>query len=141
MSRKVFIIAFIAILALVCLVACKQEVPNTNSLYGTWTGKLSYSIVTEEYTFTVKDDTNFTLIEKVTMYQSTDTETITGTYKFNSGSDTEGTLTADVESDVIYTKDGVKKTKTIPFTLAGNKLTITNPDEYLSVVLTKQEDK
>ena len=138
MSRKVFIIAFIAILALVCLVACKQDVAN-NSLYGTWTGRLSYSVVVEEYTFTVSDDTNFTLIEKVTMFGSTDTETIEGTYKFTSES--EGTLTADVESDVVYTEGGKNKTKTIPFTLAGNKLTITDPDEYLSVVLTKQEDK
>lgn len=137
MTRKVLLIAFIAILALVCVVACKQEVPNTNSLYGTWTGKLSYSVVLEEYTFTVSDDTNFTLIEKVTMFGSTDTETIKGTYKFTS--DSEGTLTADVESDVIYTDGGTDKTKTIPFTLAGDKLTITDPDEGLSVVLTRQK--
>lgn len=137
MSRKVLLIAFIAILALVCVVACKQDVTK-NSLYGTWTGKLSYSVVLEEYTFTVSDDTNFTLIEKVTMFGSTDTETIKGTYKFTS--DTEGTLTADVETDVIFTEDGDEKTKSIPFTLAGDKLTITDPEEGLSVVLTKQAD-
>lgn len=136
MTRKVLLIAFIAILALVCVVACKQDVTK-NSLYGTWTGKLSYSVVLEEYTFTVSDDTNFTLIEKVTMFGSTDTETIKGTYKFTS--DSEGTLTADVESDVIYTDGGTDKTKTIPFTLAGDKLTITDPDEGLSVVLTRQK--
>ena len=137
MTRKVLLIAFIAILALVCVVACKQDVTKNNSLYGTWTGKLSYSVVLEEYTFTVSDDTNFTLIEKVTMFGSTDTETIKGTYKFTS--DSEGTLTADVESDVIYTDGGTDKTKTIPFTLAGDKLTITDPDEGLSVVLTRQK--
>lgn len=95
--------------------------------------------MTEEYTFTATDDTNFKLIESATMYGSTVTEIITGTYEFTS--DTEGTLTADVETDVIYTVGGSEKTKTIPFTVAGDKLTITDPDEFLSVVLTRQSDK
>lgn len=136
MSRKVFIIAFIAILALVCLVACKQDAA-ARTLIGTWKGSLEYSVIKEEYTLTVKDGSNFELLEKVYFYGEHD-ETIKGTYKFTS--DTEGTLTADVETDVIFTEDGDEKTKSIPFTLAGDKLTITDPEEGLSVVLTKQAD-
>lgn len=134
MSRKVLFIAFVALLALVCAVSCKLDMTR-RTLIGTWYGKLSYSIVTEEYTFTAYDDTHFKLIESATMYGSTVTEIITGTYEFTS--DTEGTLTADV----IYTVGGSEKTKTIPFTVAGDKLTITDPDEYLSVILTRQSDK
>ena len=51
MSRKVLFIAFVAILALVCAVSCKLDMTR-RTLIGTWYGKLSYSIVTEEYTFT-----------------------------------------------------------------------------------------
>ena len=139
MSRKVLIIAVIAILTLVCLVACKQDAA-ARTLIGTWKGSLKYSVVEEDYVLTVNDDTNFTLIESATIYGSKSPDVkVTGTYKFTS--DTEGTMTADVETDVIYSEDSTKTTKTIPFTLAGNKLTITDPDEYLSVVLTKQEDK
>lgn len=138
MSKKVLLIAFVVLLALVCAVSCKLDF-SRRTLEGTWYGKLSYSIVTEEYTFTAYDDTNFKLIESATMYGSTVTEIITGTYEFTS--DTEGTLTADVETDVIYTVGGSEKTKTIPFTVAGDKLTITDPDEFLSVVLTRQTDK
>ncbi len=136
MSRKVLIIAFIAILTLVCLVACKQDAA-ARTLIGTWKGSLEYSVIKEEYTLTVKDGSNFELLEKVYFYGEHD-ETIKGTYKFTS--DTEGTLTADVETDVIFTEDGDEKTKSIPFTLAGDKLTITDPEEGLSVVLTKQAD-
>lgn len=98
---------------------------------------MEYSVIKEEYTLTVKDGSNFELLEKVYFYGEHD-ETIKGTYKFTS--DTEGTLTADVETDVIFTEDGDEKTKSIPFTLAGDKLTITDPEEGLSVVLTKQAD-
>ncbi|MBQ2050383.1 MAG: hypothetical protein II493_08300 [Spirochaetales bacterium] len=136
MSRKVLIIAFIAMLTLVCLVACKQDAA-ARTLIGTWKGSLEYSVIKEEYTLTVKDGSNFELLEKVYFYGEHD-ETIKGTYKFTS--DTEGTLTADVETDVIFTEDGDEKTKSIPFTLAGDKLTITDPEEGLSVVLTKQAD-
>ena len=136
MSRTVLIIAFIAILTLVCLVACKQDAA-ARTLIGTWKGSLEYSVIKEEYTLTVKDGSNFELLEKVYFYGEHD-ETIKGTYKFTS--DTEGTLTADVETDVIFTEDGDEKTKSIPFTLAGDKLTITDPEEGLSVVLTKQAD-
>ena len=136
MSRKVLIIAFIAILTLVFLVACKQDAA-ARTLIGTWKGSLEYSVIKEEYTLTVKDGSNFELLEKVYFYGEHD-ETIKGTYKFTS--DTEGTLTADVETDVIFTEDGDEKTKSIPFTLAGDKLTITDPEEGLSVVLTKQAD-
>ena len=99
MSRKVFIIAFIAILALVCLVACKQEVTNnSNKLYGTWTG--SFSI--ESYKFTVSDGTHFTLEESFEIWGHKETDTIKGTYQFTS--DTEGTLTADVNDSLEFSR-------------------------------------
>ena len=62
MSRKVLIIAFIAILTLVCLVACKQDAA-ARTLIGTWKGSLEYSVIKEEYTLTVKDGSNFELLE------------------------------------------------------------------------------
>ena len=139
MSRKVLFIVLAVVLATVFAVSCKQDVANGSQLYGTWYGKLSYSVVTEEYTFTVSDDVNFTLVEKATMFGSSTEDTIKGTYAFTSA--TEGTLTAEVDVDVIYTEDGNGKTRTIPFTLAGDSLTITDPDEYLSVILTRQSDK
>lgn len=139
MSRKVLFIVLIVALTSVFAVSCKQDMANGSSLYGTWYGKLSYSVVTEEYTFTVNDATDFTLVEKATMFGSSTTETIHGTYKFTS--DTEGTLTAKVDVDVIKTDGSTETTRTIPFTLAGDKLTITDPDEGLSVVLTRQADK
>ena len=139
MSRKVLFIVLVVVLASVLAVSCKQDVTNGSSLYGTWYGKLSYSVVTEEYTFTVSDDTNFTLVEVATMFGKPTTETIRGTYAFTS--DTEGTLTATVDVDVVYTEGGTEKTRTIPFTLAGDKLTITDPEEGLSVVLTRQTGK
>lgn len=138
MSRKVLFVVLVVVLALVCAVSCKQDMANGSPLYGTWYGKLSYSVVTEEYTFTVNDATNFTLVEKATMIGSSTTETINGTYKFTS--DTEGTLSAKVEVDVIRTEGSTEKTRTIPFTLAGDKLTITDPEEGLSVILTRQKD-
>ena len=140
MSRKVLFIAFVALLALVCAVSCKLDMTR-RTLIGTWYGKLSYSVLTEEYTLTVTDDRNFRLEEVATMFGSKDPDpvVINGTYEFTS--DTEGTLTADDEIDVIYTLGGSEKTKTIPFTLAGDKLTITDPEEYLSVILTRQPDK
>ena len=137
MSRKVLIIAFIAILTLVCVVACKQDA-SVRTLRGKWTGSITYSVVREDYTLTVDDDTNFTLVESATMFGSKSPDvTVKGTYKFSS--DTEGTMTATVPVDVIPTDESTEKTETIPFTLAGNKLTISDPDVGLSVVLTKQD--
>ena len=140
MSRKVLFIAFVVLLALVCAVSCKLDF-SRRTLVGTWSGGFSYSVVTEEYTLTVNDDRHFILKEVVTMFGSQDPDPviIIGTYEFKS--DTEGTLTADDEADVIYTLGGSEKTKTIPFTLAGDKITITDPEEGLSVVLTKKTDK
>lgn len=137
MSRKVFIIAFIAILALVCLVACKQEVTsNSNKLYGTWTG--SFSI--ESYKFTVSDGTHFTLEESFEIWGHKETDTIKGTYQFTS--DTEGTLTADVNDSLEFSRffddDGGDKLKTIPFSLDGDDLRITDPEQGVSVTLHRQ---
>ena len=140
MSRKVFI-AFLAILALVCIVSCKQDVAtNQNKLYGTWKGSLSYAGITESYTFIVNDDKNFKLIESFTAWGHKEEDTIDGTYEFTS--DTEGTLTAEIndhlEFELFFDQVGEDKVKTIPFTLAGDSLTITDPEEYLSVILHRQ---